>query len=111
MLIDSRLQLVKSPFPCVRFFQGARVWVKEKEQLVPATVNSCGDGTLVLTTDYGEVGCVERTSFHPPMCTQEWHRLRCFDKTGFWGFLREVKRHVCPTKHRIDCETLLHLTI
>uniref|UniRef100_A0AAZ3RGN9 Myosin X, like 1 n=1 Tax=Oncorhynchus tshawytscha TaxID=74940 RepID=A0AAZ3RGN9_ONCTS len=34
---------------------GARVWVKEKEQLVPSTVNSCGDGTLVLTTDYGEV--------------------------------------------------------
>ncbi|KAI4803743.1 hypothetical protein KUCAC02_025392, partial [Chaenocephalus aceratus] len=34
---------------------GARVWVKEKEQLVPATVNSCGDGTLVLTTDYAEV--------------------------------------------------------
>uniref|UniRef100_A0AAQ5X6Q5 Myosin X, like 1 n=1 Tax=Amphiprion ocellaris TaxID=80972 RepID=A0AAQ5X6Q5_AMPOC len=37
-------------FPC-----GARVWVREKEQLVPATVNSCGDGTLVVTTDYGEV--------------------------------------------------------
>nr|XP_061798351.1 unconventional myosin-X-like [Nerophis lumbriciformis] len=34
---------------------GARVWVREKEQLVPATVNSCGDGTLVVTTDYGEV--------------------------------------------------------
>ncbi|KAI3367588.1 hypothetical protein L3Q82_026434, partial [Scortum barcoo] len=33
---------------------GARVWVKEKEQLVPATVNSCADGTLVVTTDYGE---------------------------------------------------------
>uniref|UniRef100_A0A3Q3BS89 Myosin X, like 1 n=1 Tax=Haplochromis burtoni TaxID=8153 RepID=A0A3Q3BS89_HAPBU len=27
----------------------------EKEQLLPATVNSCGDGTLVVTTDYGEV--------------------------------------------------------
>ncbi|XP_008275165.1 unconventional myosin-X [Stegastes partitus] len=35
--------------------EGARVWVREKEQLVPATVNSCGDGTLVVTTDYGEV--------------------------------------------------------
>ncbi|XP_035529572.1 unconventional myosin-X [Morone saxatilis] len=34
---------------------GARVWVKEKEQLVPGTVNSCGDGTLIITTDYGEV--------------------------------------------------------
>uniref|UniRef100_A0AAQ5YRG9 Myosin X, like 1 n=1 Tax=Amphiprion ocellaris TaxID=80972 RepID=A0AAQ5YRG9_AMPOC len=37
------------------FAEGARVWVREKEQLVPATVNSCGDGTLVVTTDYGEV--------------------------------------------------------
>ncbi|XP_065822534.1 unconventional myosin-X [Labrus bergylta] len=37
------------------FTEGARVWVKEKEQLVPATVNSCADGTLVVTTDYGEV--------------------------------------------------------
>ncbi|XP_068607805.1 unconventional myosin-X [Brachionichthys hirsutus] len=37
------------------FVEGARVWVREKEQLVPATVNSCGDGTLVVTTDYGEV--------------------------------------------------------
>ncbi|KAF3701053.1 Unconventional myosin-X Unconventional myosin-10 [Channa argus] len=34
---------------------GARVWVREKEQLLPATVNSCGDGTLVVTIDYGEV--------------------------------------------------------
>lgn len=40
---------------CVFVIQGARVWVREKEQLVPATVNSCGDGTLVVTTDYGEV--------------------------------------------------------
>ncbi|CAI5696149.1 unnamed protein product [Oreochromis niloticus] len=37
------------------FAEGARVWVREKEQLLPATVNSCGDGTLVVTTDYGEV--------------------------------------------------------
>ncbi|XP_077416109.1 unconventional myosin-X isoform X1 [Vanacampus margaritifer] len=37
------------------FTEGARVWVREKEQLVPATVNSCGDGTLVVTTDYGQV--------------------------------------------------------
>uniref|UniRef100_A0A4W6EEC9 Myosin X, like 1 n=1 Tax=Lates calcarifer TaxID=8187 RepID=A0A4W6EEC9_LATCA len=41
-------------------YKGARVWVKEKEQLVPATVNSCGDGTLVVTTDYGEVRNVTR---------------------------------------------------
>uniref|UniRef100_A0A7N6A7U4 Myosin motor domain-containing protein n=1 Tax=Anabas testudineus TaxID=64144 RepID=A0A7N6A7U4_ANATE len=37
------------------FAEGARVWVREKEQFLPATVNSCGDGTLVVTTDYGEV--------------------------------------------------------
>nr|XP_020469676.1 unconventional myosin-X-like [Monopterus albus] len=37
------------------FAEGARVWVREKEQLLPATVNSCGDGTLVVTIDYGEV--------------------------------------------------------
>lgn len=39
--------------------QGARVWVREKEQLLPATVNSCGDGILVITTDYGEVRNVD----------------------------------------------------
>uniref|UniRef100_H3C4L1 Myosin X, like 1 n=1 Tax=Tetraodon nigroviridis TaxID=99883 RepID=H3C4L1_TETNG len=39
----------------VSVMQGARVWVREKELLLPATVNSCGDGTLVITTDYGEV--------------------------------------------------------
>ncbi|XP_035382790.1 unconventional myosin-X [Electrophorus electricus] len=37
------------------FAEGARVWVKDKDQLLPSTVNSCGDGTLVLTTDYGKV--------------------------------------------------------
>lgn len=52
--------LLTSLFVCL-CFQGARVWVREKEQLVPATVNSCGDGTLVLTTDYGEVRSVEHT--------------------------------------------------
>ncbi|XP_016127079.1 unconventional myosin-X-like [Sinocyclocheilus grahami] len=36
------------------FAEGSRVWVNHKDQLVPSTVNSCGDGTLVLTTDYGE---------------------------------------------------------
>uniref|UniRef100_A0A672HW69 Myosin X, like 1 n=1 Tax=Salarias fasciatus TaxID=181472 RepID=A0A672HW69_SALFA len=40
--------------------QGARVWVREKEQLVPATVNSCENGTLVVTTDYGGVRNVNK---------------------------------------------------
>lgn len=43
----------------VCMMQGARVWVREKEQLLPATVNSCGDGILVITTDYGEVRNVD----------------------------------------------------
>uniref|UniRef100_A0A9J7YPD9 Myosin X, like 1 n=1 Tax=Cyprinus carpio carpio TaxID=630221 RepID=A0A9J7YPD9_CYPCA len=45
--------LCPTAFVCV--LQGSRVWVNHKDQLVPSTVNSCGDGTLVLTTDYGEV--------------------------------------------------------
>ncbi|XP_059427494.1 unconventional myosin-X [Carassius carassius] len=36
------------------FAEGSRVWVNHKDQLVPSTVNSFGDGTMVLTTDYGE---------------------------------------------------------
>uniref|UniRef100_A0A8C5B6I2 Myosin X, like 1 n=1 Tax=Gadus morhua TaxID=8049 RepID=A0A8C5B6I2_GADMO len=42
--------------------------IEEKEQLVPSTVNSCGDGTLVVTTDYGEVRAVTRErvyAMHP----------------------------------------------
>ncbi|XP_076018095.1 unconventional myosin-X [Genypterus blacodes] len=38
------------------FFQeGARVWLRHKEQLLPSTVSSCDDLSLVLTTDYGKV--------------------------------------------------------
>uniref|UniRef100_I3JR26 Unconventional myosin-X n=1 Tax=Oreochromis niloticus TaxID=8128 RepID=I3JR26_ORENI len=35
--------------------QGARVWLRHKEQLRPSTVSSCDDSTLILTTDYGKV--------------------------------------------------------
>lgn len=35
--------------------QGARVWLRHKEQLLPSTVSSCDDSSLVLTTDYGKV--------------------------------------------------------
>uniref|UniRef100_A0A7N8XQH6 Myosin X, like 3 n=1 Tax=Mastacembelus armatus TaxID=205130 RepID=A0A7N8XQH6_9TELE len=35
--------------------QGARVWLSHKEQLLPSTVSSCDDLSLVLTTDYGKV--------------------------------------------------------
>lgn len=41
--------------------QGARVWLRHKEQLLPSTVSSCDDSSLVFTTDYGKV----RTSFFP----------------------------------------------
>ncbi|XP_050975238.1 unconventional myosin-X [Labeo rohita] len=37
------------------FVEGARVWVRDKEQLLPSTVSCCDDRTLILTTDYGEV--------------------------------------------------------
>ncbi|MGH0136258.1 UNVERIFIED_CONTAM: hypothetical protein FKN15_064510 [Acipenser sinensis] len=33
---------------------GTRVWLREKDQLYPCTVSSCTDGSLVLTSDYGE---------------------------------------------------------
>uniref|UniRef100_A0A3Q1JFB9 Myosin X, like 1 n=1 Tax=Anabas testudineus TaxID=64144 RepID=A0A3Q1JFB9_ANATE len=35
--------------------QGARVWLRHKEQLLPSAVSSCDDSSLVLTTDYGRV--------------------------------------------------------
>lgn len=38
--------------------QGARVWLRHKEQLLPSTVSSCDDSSLVLTTDYGKVRIV-----------------------------------------------------
>uniref|UniRef100_A0A8D3AFU5 Unconventional myosin-X-like n=2 Tax=Scophthalmus maximus TaxID=52904 RepID=A0A8D3AFU5_SCOMX len=34
---------------------GVRVWLRHKEQLLPSTVSSCDDSSLVLTTDYGKV--------------------------------------------------------
>ncbi|XP_041118755.1 unconventional myosin-X [Polyodon spathula] len=44
------------------FAEGTRVWLREKDQLYPCTVNSCSDGSLVLTADYGEVHCLELLS-------------------------------------------------
>uniref|UniRef100_A0AAY5KLH7 Myosin X, like 1 n=1 Tax=Esox lucius TaxID=8010 RepID=A0AAY5KLH7_ESOLU len=46
--------------------QGARVWLRDKEQLLPATVSSCShdDGTLVLTADYGEVVYVQQAELN-----------------------------------------------
>ncbi|XP_023661619.2 unconventional myosin-X [Paramormyrops kingsleyae] len=41
------------------FAEGARAWVRHREQLLPCTVSSCEDGDLVLTTDYGEVICLQ----------------------------------------------------
>ncbi|XP_018585084.1 unconventional myosin-X [Scleropages formosus] len=41
------------------FVEGARVWVRHRDQLLPSTVSSCADASLVLTTDYGEVICLQ----------------------------------------------------
>lgn len=40
---------------CLSLSQGARVWVRDKDQLLPSTVSCCDEQTLILTTDYGEV--------------------------------------------------------
>ncbi|KAM3608206.1 uncharacterized protein V6R79_021047 [Siganus canaliculatus] len=37
------------------FLEGARVWLRHKEQLLPSTVSSSDDASLVLSTDYGKV--------------------------------------------------------
>ncbi|XP_061736072.1 unconventional myosin-X [Nerophis ophidion] len=37
------------------FLEGSRVWLRHKEQLLPSTVSSCDDASIVLTTDYGKV--------------------------------------------------------
>ncbi|KAK5861180.1 hypothetical protein PBY51_022595 [Eleginops maclovinus] len=37
------------------FIEGARVWLRHKEQLLPSTISSCDDSSLVLNTDYGKV--------------------------------------------------------
>ncbi|KAJ8253356.1 hypothetical protein GJAV_G00212020 [Gymnothorax javanicus] len=42
------------------FAEGARVWVRDRGQLHPSTVSTCADGSLLFTTDYGQV-----LSLHP----------------------------------------------
>uniref|UniRef100_A0A8V5G6P6 Uncharacterized protein n=1 Tax=Melopsittacus undulatus TaxID=13146 RepID=A0A8V5G6P6_MELUD len=37
------------------FLQGARVWLREQDQLQPCTVGSCADGNVLFTSDYGTV--------------------------------------------------------
>ncbi|KAI1898304.1 hypothetical protein AGOR_G00070940 [Albula goreensis] len=41
------------------FDEGAHVWVRDKDQLLPSTASTCADGSLVLTTDYGQVICLQ----------------------------------------------------
>lgn len=38
--------------------QGAQVWLRHKEQLLPSTISSCDELSMVLTTEYGKVRCV-----------------------------------------------------
>ncbi|XP_037832026.1 unconventional myosin-X isoform X2 [Kryptolebias marmoratus] len=42
------------------FVEGARVWLRHKEQILPSTVSSCDDLSLVLTTEYGKVVYLQR---------------------------------------------------
>uniref|UniRef100_A0A8B9E5G2 Unconventional myosin-X-like n=1 Tax=Anser cygnoides TaxID=8845 RepID=A0A8B9E5G2_ANSCY len=46
-------------FSYVGFFtkliKGARVWLREQDQLQPCTVGSCADGNVLFTSDYGMV--------------------------------------------------------
>uniref|UniRef100_A0A8C4DBU2 Myosin-X n=1 Tax=Dicentrarchus labrax TaxID=13489 RepID=A0A8C4DBU2_DICLA len=44
---------------------GARVWLRHKEQLLPSTVSSCDDSSLVLTTDYDKVKRCTVYPMHP----------------------------------------------
>uniref|UniRef100_A0A3B4V1M0 Unconventional myosin-X-like n=1 Tax=Seriola dumerili TaxID=41447 RepID=A0A3B4V1M0_SERDU len=45
-------------------FLGARVWLRHKEQLLPSTVSSCDDSSLVLTTDYGKVFYLQKAELN-----------------------------------------------
>ncbi|KAK7939517.1 hypothetical protein WMY93_002843, partial [Mugilogobius chulae] len=49
------------------FSEGARVWLRDKEQLLPSTVSSCDDLSLVLTTDYGKVMYLQRAELNREM--------------------------------------------
>ncbi|XP_033842731.1 unconventional myosin-X [Periophthalmus magnuspinnatus] len=49
------------------FLEGARVWLRDKEQLLPSTVSSCDDSSLVLTTDYGKVMYLQRAQLSREM--------------------------------------------
>nr|XP_043875706.1 unconventional myosin-X isoform X2 [Solea senegalensis] len=46
------------------FVEGARVWLRHKEQLLPSTVSSCDDSSLVLSTDYGKVIYLQRAELN-----------------------------------------------
>ncbi|XP_037344945.2 unconventional myosin-X [Pungitius pungitius] len=52
------------------FCEGARVWLMHKEQLLPSTVTSSDDSSLVITTDYGKeidlrTAELNRETLHP----------------------------------------------
>ncbi|KAK2839710.1 hypothetical protein Q5P01_013450 [Channa striata] len=49
------------------FLQGARVWLRHKEQLLPSTVSSCDDSSLVLTSDYGKVIHLQKADLNRDM--------------------------------------------
>lgn len=94
--------------------QGARVWLRHKEQLLPSTVSACDDSSLVLTTDYGKVS--KRTAVfhhagplilpltqHPRAGTQtSWFKSTWFFNLFFYKSLKvwRQSRHFCsPVAH------------
>lgn len=73
--------------------QGARVWLRHKEQLLPSTVSSCDDSSLVLTTDYGKV-----RNFNFTLSIPKLHIA------GFNFKIQTICLHVHPKARRI-CHT------
>ncbi|XP_077392847.1 unconventional myosin-X isoform X2 [Festucalex cinctus] len=49
------------------FLEGSRVWLRHKDQLLPSTVSSCDDTSLVLTTDYGKVIYLQKVELSKDM--------------------------------------------
>ncbi|XP_067106712.1 unconventional myosin-X [Osmerus mordax] len=69
------------------FVEGAHVWLRDKEQLLPSTVSSCQEGKLVLTTHYGEVVFLqekqqvrERVLLMQPSSIQGVEDMSCLDE-------------------------------
>uniref|UniRef100_A0A6J0THH3 Unconventional myosin-X-like n=1 Tax=Pogona vitticeps TaxID=103695 RepID=A0A6J0THH3_9SAUR len=56
------LLLLLGQGPWRQMEEGTRVWLQEQDQLQPCTVSSLADGSVLFTSDYGEVFCYPWTS-------------------------------------------------